>query len=247
MSMWRGKISAILHSTGIVVLAFLLGMTAVFAQEERSTILTVSVSDANGAVVVGAQVFLRGPSGTNRTVTSESGEYRIALFPGVYDLEIEPGLGFGTLKRGPFRLREGKRYALDFEVYAREISVEKYDDNKSYVYDDVPFGEMQFQDVVLSNSEIKTGKVAFGKSTRKHKTIVYTTPLLGTSSDSKRRPRTAFTFNLFSIEADSIEINLRNHIITAKGDPLIEENGKRTQKAGTIKLFVKGEQVIIMN
>ncbi len=117
-----------LHSMAVIVfclaLALLIcGANAAFAQEVTATI-TGTVTDPNGAAIVGAAVTAKsGERGiTYNGETNDAGIYRISQLPvGSYDLRIEK-TGFQTSLYPTFVLHENQVARFDVELKVGQVS-----------------------------------------------------------------------------------------------------------------------------
>ncbi len=107
----------------LAALCLLLVVGSTAAQEFRGSI-TGRVTDASGAVVVGAQIAATNAA-TNNSVwatTDESGDYTIIfLTPGSYALTVEAG-GFKKLLRQGVEVRVGDKLTLDLTLEVGEVA-----------------------------------------------------------------------------------------------------------------------------
>src|SRR5262245_4139818 len=110
-----------------VVISLLLALAAPAAAQRTTGEIVGKVADAQGGVLPGVTVTLRGAAvqGEQVAVTSETGAYRFPVLPpGSYELEYSLS-GFTTLKRTDILVNVGATIQLDetLKVGAIEESV----------------------------------------------------------------------------------------------------------------------------
>ena len=82
-----------------------------------------AVTDANGAVVVGANVKVTGPTGERTTTTNSDGTYEVAnLNPGIYKVRIEQS-GFQSVEANNQTVFVGKATTVDASLAVGDTSV----------------------------------------------------------------------------------------------------------------------------
>jgi hypothetical protein len=223
----------------------LLSVTFVpFTLAQGKAVLSGAVLDSGASRIPGAAIVLRGASREIRTTTSGSGEYNVVLRPGVYKVEVFPNKGFGVIRRGPFRLTAGFHSILNFRVYPRKSVVAPYESNRGETYDDVAMSEVLTDEVVVTHSGLRSGTITYGKKIIGSNNTQYLLRTFPGSLDSNPRP--TFTYNLFAVRADTIEIDRSSRTLTAKGNVVMEENGVETRYADPIRLRIRNDRVQII-
>jgi hypothetical protein len=231
----------------IGVLLLFLSPILILSQSKPSASFGGKITDSLGAAVPRATVRITGSGGEYNGTTSDIGEYHFKMVDGVYSMEIEPGYGFAAVRRGPFRIEAGRSYLLNLEVFPRYVVLNTYPNHKGTSFDDLPYSEIKIEDVPVSKSDLRIGKIFFGEKSVHGSKSVYTLRYLSSAPHKNRRQRVTFSYGLSSLVADTIEFDRRSQVITAKGNPSLNENGKIEEKTGSLKVVIRNEQFVILN
>ena len=213
-----------------LVLLLLLCAIPVSAQVDvASSTLKGTVTDQQGALVVGAVVTATSiDKGLKRTATTNSeGEYAIALLPpGAYKVEIER-TGFGKAFNDNVRLTVGQSQVFDVQLSASSITAQVA------ITGDLPLVEIERtqQANTISTQQVEN----LPNVGRTFQNYVYTLP--GVNSSTAPRAQIASRVTGFQTSGFSIGgSNGRNNLITVDG-------GENELGSGTVRYDVSTEAI----
>src|SRR5687767_8240977 len=89
----------------------------VYSQRMNDSVVRGTISDIQGAVVPNATVTFENEFKAYRAVTSQTGEYSIALPPAIYNVSVDATrLGFERLRRSRIRVDPSATRILNAQV-----------------------------------------------------------------------------------------------------------------------------------
>ena len=175
-----------------------------------------TVFDPLGAVVVNAEVSVRGASDKTETATNGEGKYEIVLPPGIYSLDVRSP-GFCRAHRASFNVRPQAHVKFDFTLLACPSHGP---------------GPMSYASFTLKSgsSEPSDFLIHFGKRTDSQDTIDFEGAVAGNSyydSNTKvtNRPqsyvRVVLTYDCWTISANHLTLSKRTLRMELSGDVTI--------------------------
>jgi hypothetical protein len=175
-----------------------------------------TVTDVSGARISGASLrFAQG----EREVwarTSPDGIYSVRLHPGTYEVQAR-SLGFCPMRRGSFILDPGATATLDFELPTCAFD----DAKKPFLEEELPAPE--FPKIVPL--------LQYGR--RKSNSMIEYTGFF----DQGKYFRPVFTYNLWTVRANTITYDSAARLLTAKGD-VVSQDGRTATPASFIQIHL---------
>lgn len=212
-----------------------------------STILKGQITDALNSVVPQAVVSVQGEGGRLETTTSEAGEYIFTLKPGIYKLQVNGFGGFSTTYRAPIKLNKNITANINLKLYSKFSVVNSYTNSSNTVLDGIPLSEFRYEEINFSDAKaLKSGMIRFGIKKTENAVITYKSGSIHSVNKDSTETGVTFTYNLFTILADEMKLYKKSNTICAKGNLIIEENGKREEKKGEIKIKIDKYKVSYM-
>jgi hypothetical protein len=240
----NGFIGCIAFSISLFVLTLLECSTG-YSQVPPPGVLKGTVLDTNDAVVPNAVVTLASRKRTVKATSSASGQYSFKIDPGIYSLTVDaPRLGFGTTYRSHIRISPGLTRTLDLRLYGKILVLDPNVVPSKEPTDHPPLllVNFTFEEVPnMSPGEVGSGMVRFASKCESPSLSTYMPRFM--DSDAGRYG-VAFSYDLFTITADRLEINSRSKEIYAFGNIVIDDEGEHSKQTGAIKITIKDGKAI---
>ena len=241
------QISNVILKTLVISFIGINPFLQIICQTPKHAILRGKLIDPAGSVISDAKVVLMSDNSCFEVLTSDSGDYVFEIAPGVYTLHVAANnLGFAPIVRGPFRLQITQDNVLNVRFRLPNVFRGSYQGKQKQSYDDVPLSYARTDYVSIESSfEINMGQVTYGTKKVKSDNTIYDTVLYAPGENTLDQ-RTTFTFDLFAVTADKIEVNLKSMLIVARGKPMTEENGNRVLLNKDAKFHVENGLVRLL-
>ena len=229
-----------LWSTFLVGLCIHCLFSLAASQGTNNSVVRGTVSDILGAVVPNATVSFENEGKVYSAVTSQDGDYSIALPSAIYRVSVDANRsGFERLRRSPIRLEPRLTRTLNVQVTTKLPVLGRYYDVPTKQVIDHPSIQLfgyTYEDIRgISELGVDRATVSFGTRCESSTSISFTASPFQVSDGA----RVTLTYDFLTITSKEVRFNKEKRAITVCGDVAIELDHDKQAFNNCVNLNIK--------